>query len=79
VAGDKKSALYITILCGNLLDESDTGSEDRFAKYKRQDKKINYLALAIDSLFFRRPTPTNFLAQYSSKTSLIITPPLVDA
>ena len=80
MAGYKKLAFYSFVFCRNLLFEFDTRSENCTGESKKENKEIkNYLVLTTASLSFNLPTPTNFLAQYSSYTSLIITPPLVEA
>ena len=80
MAGDKKLTFYWTVFCRNLLAESYTRSENCIGEFEKENKEIEvYFVLTTDSRSFNLPTPTNFLAQYSSKISLIITPPLVEA
>ena len=80
MAGYKKPALYWIVLCRDLLAKTYTRSENRIGKFKTENKEIAvYFVLTTDSRSFNLPTPTNFLTQYSSKISLIITPPLVEA
>ena len=80
MAGDKKRTFYWIVLCRNLLARSYTRSENCIGEFKKEDKEIAvHFVLTTDSRSFSLPTPTNLLTQYSSKISLIITPPLVEA